>query len=139
MQSKSEEEQLLAEIRGKTITTTVKETSPLGVRIEANDDSEVVGRYVARNLETVSMFLKLDGTYEWETRGMQTTREGDWIVVNGKGTGRSVSHTNAVWEGELVFTTYSTKLAWLNKVRGRTVGTGDFSTGEFQGKVYIKK
>ena len=131
--------ELIGEVRGKSTTTTIKEISPAGVRMEVNDQGEVKGRYNASHMETVSIWLKPDGTNEWENKGIQATREGDFIVVTGKGRGKSTGPTTGSWEGDITFMTQSKSLAWLNTTRGWVEGTGNNATGEFHGKVYAKK
>ena len=131
--------ELLLEVQGKTITRTIKELSPLGVKIEMNDEGQTTGKYNAAHMETVTVFLKTDGTNEWETKGIQTTRDGDFVVVAGRGTGRSTGPTTATWQGDVHFMTQSPKLAWLNTTKGWVEGTGDMAAGTFHGKVYAKK
>lgn len=131
--------ELMGELSGKTVTTTILETSLMGVTMEGNDEAEFTGKYKAHEVETVRFFMKADGTYEWETKGIQTTDEGDFIVFNGRGVGKQVGTSGASWEGDLVFQTRSQKLSWLNNTKGFTEGTGNFSTGEFHGRIYSAK
>ena len=58
--------ELIGEIQGKTITRTVKDISPNGVRLEFNDEAQVTGKYNAGHIETTNALLKPDGTIEWE-------------------------------------------------------------------------
>ena len=139
MQAQKQKGELIGEIHGKTVTTTIKELTPMGVRMEINDQGQVSGKYNAAHMETVSIFQKRDGTSEWEQKGIQVTKEGDFIVVSGRGTGKNTGPTTASWEGEVVFMTQSPKLAWLNTTKGWVEGSGDNVKGEFQGKVYAMK
>ncbi len=131
--------ELLLEISGKTVSTTIKELTPLGVRMEINDTAQATGKYNAAHMETVTVFQKTDGTSDWETKGIETTRDGDFIVVAGRGTGRSTGPTTSTWTGEVHFMTQSPKLAWLNTTKGWVEGTGDMAAGTFHGKIYAKK
>jgi len=139
MQAQKQKGELLGEMHGKTVTTTIKEITPMGVKLEINDQAQFAGKYNANSMETVSVFQKKDGTNEWETKGIQMTNEGDFIVVNGRGTGKNTGPTTASWEGEVVFMTQSSKLAWLNTTKGWIEGSGDNAKGEFNGKLYALK
>ncbi len=131
--------ELLYEIQGKTVTRTVKEITPHGVRLQMNDEGQATGKYNAGMINTVNVFLKPDGTNEWENKGIQTTRDGDFVVVSGRGTGRMANPTTATWQGEIAFMTQSPKLAWLNNTKGWVEGTGDMTQNTYQAKVYAKK
>ena len=131
--------ELLLEIHGKTVTRTVKEISPNGVKLQMNDEGQTTGKYNAGHIETVTVLIKPDGTNEWETKAIETTKEGDFIAITGKGTGHSTSATAATWQGDVHFMTMSPKLSWLNNTRGWVEGTGDMAAGTFHGKVYAKK
>jgi hypothetical protein len=87
-------------------------------------------------METVSVFQKPDGTNEWEVKAIETTPEGDFIAVIGRGRGKSTGPTTAQWEGEVQFMTQSPRLSWLNGKKGWVEGSGNQATGEFQNKVY---
>ncbi len=131
--------ELLLELTGKTVTRTVKEITPHGVRLQMNDEGQTTGKYNAGVINTVNVFLKTDGTHEWESKGIQTTRDGDFVVVSGRGTGRMANPTTGTWQGEVAFMTQSPKLAWLNNTKGWIEGSGDVAQGTYQGKVYAKK
>ncbi len=131
--------ELLLELTGKTVTRTVKEITPHGVRLQMNDEGQAAGRYNAGFINTTNVFLKTDGTNEWENKGIQTTKDGDFVIVSGRGTGRMAGPTTGTWQGEVAFMTQSPKLAWLNNTKGWLEGSGDMATGTFQGKVYAKK
>ncbi len=131
--------ELLFEIQGKTVTRTVKEITPHGVKLQMNDEGQSTGKVNAGLINTVDVFMRTDGTQDWESKGIQTSRDGDFIAVSGRGTGRMASPTNGTWQGELVFMTQSPKLAWLNNTRGWVEGSGDMAKGTYTGKVYAKK
>ena len=138
MQAQVRKGELIGELSGKMAGTTIKEITPLGVKMEINDTGELRGKYNANHMETVTVFQKTDGTSEWETKGIEMTKEGDFIVVSGRGTGKSTGPTTGSWEGDVVFMTQSPKLSWLNTTKGWIEGSGNQQTGEFHGKVYVK-
>lgn len=111
----------------------------MGVRLEMNDQGQATGKYTANVMETVTVFQKTDGTSDWEAKGIQTTKDGDFIVASGRGTGRPTGPTSVKYEGEVHFMTQSPKLSWLNTTKGWIEGTADNSAGTYQAKVYAKK
>ncbi len=131
--------ELLWELHGKQVTTTVKEISPSGVTLEYNSQDQVKGKINADGVSTVTVWLKTDGTSEWQTKGIGTTKEGDFIAGWGKGTGKNTGPTTATWEGEVHFMSQSPKLSWLNNVTGWVEGSGDTATGESHSKVFQLK
>jgi hypothetical protein len=131
--------ELLLEMQGKTVSRTIKEISPMGVRMQINDEGQATGKFNANTINTVNVFLKTDGTNEWESKGLQTTKEGDMIVVSSRGTGRMANPTTGTWQGDAIFMTQSPKLAWLNNTKGWIEGSGDMAQGTYHGKIYAKK
>ena len=129
----------ILEDRGKVVTTTVKEISPEGIRLEYNTQGQTTGKFNANGVSTVSIWLKTDGTAEWENKGIETTPEGDFIAVWGKGKGTSTGQGTQSWEGEVHFMTQSPKLSWLNDVKGWVEGTGNQATGESHAKIFQQK
>jgi hypothetical protein len=131
--------ELLGEIRGKTVTRTIKEITPLGLRLELNNEGKFVGgKFVSNHLETVSVFQNLDGTFEWEVKGLDVTSEGETIVTSGRGTGKNTGPATIWAEGNLVYMTQAPKLAWLNTTKARAVVTANNQTGEMEIKVYSR-
>ena len=142
MQAQTEkmQEELLGEYHGKIVTTTVKEISPSGVRIEINEEGQIKGkRYNVHHTETASILLKPDGTSEWETKAIETTKEGDVVVAWGGGTGRTSAPNTATWEGKIQYITQSPRLVWLNNATVRVEGTTNLANAEIVGKSYLKK
>ncbi len=131
--------ELLYELKGKTVTRTIKEISPNGIKIEMNDTGEIKGKYNAAHIETVNVTLKTDGTSEWETKAIDTTKEGDMIVSWGSGKGKSTGPGTSSWDGELHYMTQSPRLASLNNTTAWIEGSGNMNSGEYQGKAYAKK
>ena len=122
--------ELLGEVKEKTTTITVKDFSPLGARVEYNQLGEVKGIYNATHIETVNVLFKPDGSAEYEGRGIDTTSDGDTILLTAKGKGKGETPTKISFEGETTFQTSSKKLAWLNNVKAQHRGTANPVTGE---------
>jgi hypothetical protein len=136
---KEQERELIGEVRGKTVTTTIRETSLLGVKLESNEQGKFSGKFEGVEIDTVTVFLKTDGTSEWESKGIITTSEGDVVVTNSKGTGKATSPTEVSINGEVVFMTLSPKLSWLNTTKGWVEGAENNATGEFHGRIFALK
>lgn len=130
--------ELIGEFHNKMVTTTVKELSPTGVRMEVNIEGEIKGKINALSIDTTNLLFKPDGTYDYETKSVATTMEGDTIVLSGNGTGRSTGPMTASFEGEVHYMTQSPRLQWLNNTTARTEGTVDRMSREIQGKAYKK-
>ena len=131
--------ELLLEVQGKTVSRTVKEITPHGVKMEINDEGQITGKFNGGQINTVNVFLKPDGTNEWESKALANTREGDMVVISSRGTGHMSNPTTGAWQGEAVFMTQSPKLAWLNTTKGWIEGSGDMAQGTYKGKIYAKK
>ncbi len=129
--------ELIAEMKGKSNSWTLKEVSKSGVTMEVNDSGEISGKYNAQFLETTTIHMKPDGSMTWEGRGMQNSGA-DMIVVTSKGTAHRTP-TTTTWEGDVTFMTQSPKLAWLNNTKGWTEGTANQADQTFTAKVYAKK
>jgi hypothetical protein len=129
--------ELFGESKAKVTTTTVKEITPLGVRYEVNYGGQFAGSlYSARELGTITAFLKADGTMEWEVKEIASTAEGDVILASGRGTGK-LTGPGMFWsEGEGVVMTQSKRLSSLNGMKLRVEGTSNQATGELQSKFF---
>jgi hypothetical protein len=131
--------ELIGELRGKTVTTTVKTISPFGVNLSSNGTGQFTGKYAASQIETMDVSLSRDGTVQYEVKAIQNTMEGDMVVMTSRGHGKSTGPTTLALEGEVVFMTQSTKLAWLNTTKGWAEGSVNNATGEYQAKFYAQK
>jgi len=60
-------ENLIAELKEKTTSITIKDFSPAGIRVDYNSEGEVTGMYNARHIETASGLVKPDGSSEYES------------------------------------------------------------------------
>jgi hypothetical protein len=136
MQAQIEKGMLLGEIREKIAPTTIKEITPFGIRFEYNAVGVFTGLYSANVNDTCTMFMKNDGTFDGEVKGLQYTKEGDFIVVTAHGNGKMTGPTTSKAEGEVVFMTQSPKLSWLNNKKFRFESIGDIATGESYGKFF---
>ncbi len=137
--SKQKEGELLLETRSKIVTTTVKDISEKGITLEFNSTGHSTGKYNSEDTSTVTVWMKTDGTSEYENKGIQTTSQGDFIAVWGKGTGKTTGPGTQAWEGEVHFMTQSPKLVWLNNVKGWAKGVGNQAKGESSGKIFQQK
>ena len=64
-------------------------------------------------METTDVKMKMDGTNEWESRSIEMTKEGDVVMIAGKGTGKANN-----FSGEVTYMTNSPRLSWLNNTKG---------------------
>lgn len=127
------------EVHDKSVTTTVRDISESGIKLELNSTSQAKGRVNAMGMNTVNITQKTDGSNEWELKGIMNTMEGGFFAVWGSGTGKATGPTTAAWTGEVHFMSKDPKLAWLNNVKGWAEGSGDNAKGEAWGKIYEKK
>ncbi len=139
MQAQETKGELIVEVHGKTTTTTIKDISPAGARLEHNILGEVKGKYHGTYMQTTSTLRKPDGSSEWDAKFITLTKEGDTIVGSGKGTAQAAGPAISTVTGEFHYMTTSKSLAWLNNTTGRVEGTYNRATGETSGKVYSKK
>ena len=125
---------MIAEIKERANAVIIKEFNPDGALIEYNSSGEVKGKYHASHLETVDVKMKMDGTNEWEMRAMEMTKEGDVVMITGKGTGQQNNFT-----GELAYMTNSSRLSWLNNTKARVEGVTDMKNNEATLRVWAEK
>ncbi len=129
----SRSEKAVAKIQEKVLSTTIKEVTPFGVKLELNLAGRITGElYSAQHMETVSLFQKTDGTFESEARAIETTNEGDVFVIQYKGTGKATGATTMWGESTGVIMTQSKKFAQLNNARLRAEVNADIATGDVQ-------
>jgi len=131
--------ELIGELRGKTVTTTVNAISPFGVSLSSNGTGQFTGKYAAAQTETMVVSLNRDGTVQYEVKAVQNTIEGDFVAMTSVGHGKSTGPTTVALEGEVVFMTQSTRLAWLNTTKGWAEGIVNNATGEYSAKFYAQK
>jgi hypothetical protein len=133
MQRPADCEQIL-EIKDKNAVTIIKEVLKDGLKIQFNSVGETSGKYSAMHTETVDIVQNMDGTNEWESRAVDNTREGDMIIITGKGMGRGFT-----FQGEYTFMTQSKKLSWLNGMKAYAEGASDMTGMGATIKVYAMK
>src|SRR5436309_14454252 len=104
--------ELLLEIQGKTVTRTIKEVTPHGIKMEMNDEGQVTGKINGNSLNTINVFLKPDGTNELESKGLQSTREGDMVFVRSRCTGHMYTLTYSSTHHDVLYFTVYLKITW---------------------------
>src|SRR5438552_19024665 len=76
--------EVIAELRGKTDSFSIKDIGANGIRLENNDVGQITGKYQANYMETASIHKKTDGMIEWE---------GNSIQMEGKDMDEGTSHS----------------------------------------------
>jgi len=131
--------ELFGELREKITSRSIRDITPLGVRLEVNSEGKFAGgKYTATHMETVRAFQNLDGTLEWEVKALEATLEGDIVVISGRGTGKVSGPTTLRGEGEVVYMTQAPRLSWLNGTKARVEVTANNATGETEIKIYTR-
>ena len=131
-----EKREMIAEIKEKATVVIIKEFNADGALLQYNSVGEVKGKYHGNHIETVDVKLKMDGSNEWEVKAMETTKEGDVVMITGKGTGRQENAVEGNFKGEVTYMTNSPKLSWLNNKKGLVEGITDLKNNESTIKVY---
>jgi hypothetical protein len=132
-------EELLLELKAKNTTRTVKDFSPEGIRLGDNLEGESKGVYNASFYGTINLLAKPDGTIDYEVRQIDTTSDGDTVLLYFKGKSIIESPTHNKFVGENTFQTSSKKLAWLNGIKARHEGEYNPVAGENNFRVYGKR
>src|SRR6266851_1498926 len=122
---------VIAELRGKNDSFSIKDISSSGVKLENNDVGQITGKYQGNFMET-------DGTSEWESRGIQMVGK-DMVVVTGHGKGHRGADGTVMFEGEQKYMTQSPTLSWLNTTKAWIEGAANQADQTFTAKVYAKK
>src|SRR2546428_13031903 len=112
-QSKGE---VIAEMRGKTDSFSIKDITSSGVKLENNDVGQITGKYQANFMETVSINMKTDGTSEWESKGIQMAGK-DMAVATSYGKGRTNADGTIWFKGEQKYMTQWPSLACLTNTK----------------------
>lgn len=134
-----EKRDVLVEIKEKADAIIIKEFNKDGAMVQYNSTGEVKGKYHANHIETVDVKLNMDGTNEWEVRAMETTKEGDVVMISGKGTGRQENAMEGSFKGEVTYMTNSSRLSWLNNTKAWVEGITDQKNNESNMKIYAEK
>ena len=135
----NDQRELLVELSEKATTIIVKEFSPDSMKIQYNAQGHVEGKYSAGHIETADILQKTDGTLEYEARAIETTREGDVIMLSAKGMGEQQGPTIMKFQAQVTFMTQSKKLNWLNSANGWAEGYADQSANVVSIKIYTIK
>ena len=131
--------ELIGELNAKMVTTTITEITPMGIHMISNDVGQFMGKFNANHMETTTIFQNVDGTNEWETKAIETTNEGDMLVISGRGTGNITGPGKISWQGVVTYMTKSPKLEWLNTTKGWVEGWIDQAKNEGHAKIYVMK
>jgi len=130
--------EVIAELRGKTDSFSIKDISSNGVKMENNDVGQITGKYQANFMETVSIHMKTDGTSEWEGKSIQMAGK-DMVVATSHGKGRQNADGTVSFEGDVKYMTQSPNLSWLNTTKGWIEGSASQADQTFSAKIYAKK
>jgi hypothetical protein len=95
--------------------------------------------YNASFYGTINLLAKPDGTIDYEVRQIDTTSDGDTVLLYFKGKSIIESPTHNKFVGENTFQTSSKKLAWLNGIKARHEGEYNPVAGENNFRVYGKR
>ena len=138
-QNAEAKEELLLELKAKNTTRTVKDFSSEGIRLEDNFEGESKGVYNASFYGTINALVKPDRTIDYEVRQIDTTTDGETVLIYFKGKSIIESPTHNRFVGENTFQTSSKKLAWLNGIKARHEGEYNPVSGENSFRVYGKR
>jgi hypothetical protein len=138
-QPAEKKEELLLELKAKNTTRTVKDFSPAGIRLEDNFEGRSTGVYNASHYGTITVLVRPDGTNEYEVRQIDTTSDGDTILLYFKGKSVRETPTHNIFVGDTTFQTASTSLAWLNGLKARHEGEYNPATGIETLRVYGRR
>jgi hypothetical protein len=133
------DDELLLTLKAKNTTRGVKDFSDAGISLEDNFEGESNGVYNASHYGTITVLIRPDGTNEYEVRQIDTTKDGDVILLyfTGKSVRETPTHNKFV--GDNTFQTASTSLAWLNGLKARHEGEYNPVTGIETLRVYGKR
>ena len=110
----------LVEVKQKMTAIIIKEFLQDGVKIQSNAMGKVKGKYSGRHLETIDILQKQDGSNQWESRIIETTVDGDVILVVAEGTGKPDGTSTLRFQGEgTIMTESKTQLTELRKMLDR--------------------
>lgn len=123
-------------VHGKFVSTTIRDILPDGIKLEINSQGQLTGKYTAGHMETTTITQKMDASADWESKAMEVTPQGDFIVITGKGHGSARDPGSIKWEGEMKYMTMSPRFSWLNNKKILVEGFGNTATGDVQIKAY---
>jgi hypothetical protein len=132
-----EKREPIAELKEKIDAIIVKDFNQDSANLQYNSSGEVKGRYHAIHSETVDLNIKTDGTLNWEVRAAERTKEGDNIMISGNGTGMLEPGLTSSIKGQVVCTTNSSRISWLNNLNVDVDGKIDQKNKEISMKMYL--
>src|SRR5207248_9033996 len=102
--------EVIAELRGKTDSFSIKDISSSGVKMENNDVGQITGKYQGNFMETISINMKSDGTSEWEGKGIQMAGK-DMGVATSRGKSKQTPDGKTSFERDASYRTQSPSLS----------------------------
>ena len=134
-----EKGELLFEGKENTSSVNIREFGSQGARLDVTLAGKVTGKVSGLILTTHNALMKPDGTVDADLRSIIFS-SGEPVFVWGKATAKGVNPNPTLRiEENLTFQTPSQRLAYLNNTKGWAEGLDDFSTGEYNFKVYAVK
>ena len=129
----------LVNVKQKITSITIEVFSQDGVKLQYNAIGEITGKYSGRHLETIDVLRRQDGSNRWESRIVQTTIDGDVILILAKGIGKQDTPTTVRFQGEGTIMTQSRKFSELNSMKCWIEGTNDLENDEVDFTIYTMK
>jgi hypothetical protein len=133
-----EKREPIAEIKEKVDALIIKDFNQNGAMLQYNSSGDVKGRLHGIHMETSDVNLKMDGTMDWTVRAIETTKDGDSVMITGNGTGmmEAGSYKGTI-KGEITYMSNSSRMSWINNLRGDVDGEFDLKDKDISMKVYL--
>jgi len=133
-----EKREPIVEIKEKIDAITIKEFNQNGAMLQYNSSGEVKGRYHGIHMETTDVTFKMDGTMDWQVRAIESTKDGDNIMITGNGTGMMEADSyKGTLKGEILYMSNSSRLTWINNLRADVDGEFDLKDKDISMKIYL--
>ncbi len=133
-----EKREPIAEIKEKVDALIIKDFNQNGAMLQYNSSGDVKGRLHGIHMETNDVNLKMDGTMDWTLRAIETTKDGDSVMITGNGTGMMEAGSyKATIKGEITYMSNSSRMSWINNLRGDVDGEFDLKDKDISMKVYL--
>lgn len=133
-----EKREPIAEIKEKIDAIIIKEFDQNSAMLQYNSSGDVKGRYHGIHMETSDVNFKMDGTMDWQIHALESTKEGDAIMITGNGTGmmETDGHKGTL-KGQIVYVSNSSSLSWINNLSADVDGEFDLKNKEISMKIYM--
>jgi hypothetical protein len=133
-----EKREPIAEIKEKVDALIIKDFNQNGAMLQYNSSGDVKGRIHGIHMETTDVNLKMDGTMDWTVRAIETTKDGENIMITGNGTGMMESGSyKGTLKGEIVYMSNASTLNWINNIRADVDGEFDLKDKDISMKIYM--